>query len=104
MNAAPEREAPAAPRRAEEPTLATGQRASEPAARQPEPAPARESAWEARTQVRPQAARPEARPEPESQRESSQPRLSGLDPADRHDPAQEDDQLDIPAFLRRQAN
>ena len=105
MNAAPERDAPAAPRRAEEPTLSTGQHAGEPAARQPEPA--REPAGETRTQARPQAARPEARPEPQRaqpQRESSQPRLSGLDPADRHDPAQEDDQLDIPAFLRRQAN
>ncbi|MBK1666825.1 cell division protein FtsZ [Rhodovibrio sodomensis] len=112
---APEREAPAAPRRAEEPTLATGQRAAQPQARQPEsrqpesrqpephqPEPAREPAGETRTQARPQAARAEARPEP--QRESSQPRLSGLDPADRHDPAQDDDQLDIPAFLRRQAN
>jgi cell division protein FtsZ len=100
MNAGPEREAPAAPRRAEEPTLATGQRAAEPQARKPEPAQA--PAGETRTQARPEPEPQRAQPQP--QRESSQPRLSGLDPADRHDPAQEDDQLDIPAFLRRQAN
>ena len=100
MNAGPEREAPAAPRRAEEPTLATSQRAAEPQARKPEPAQA--PAGETRTQARPEPEPQRAQPQP--QRESSQPRLSGLDPADRHDPAQEDDQLDIPAFLRRQAN
>ena len=33
---------------------------------------------------------------------ASQPRLSGLDPADRL--SSDDDLLDIPAFLRRQAN
>lgn len=99
----PEREQPAAPRRAEEPTLATGRpaepqgRPSEPA-RQPEPA----AAGETRAQARPQQADPQRAQQPH--RETSQPRLSGLDPADRHEPAQEDDQLDIPAFLRRQAN
>jgi cell division protein FtsZ len=34
-----------------------------------------------------------------------QPRLAGLDPADRITPRKsEEDMLDIPAFLRRQAN
>jgi cell division protein FtsZ len=35
---------------------------------------------------------------------SAQPRLGALDPADRLRPAKEEDVLDIPAFLRRQAN
>jgi cell division protein FtsZ len=36
---------------------------------------------------------------------TAQPRLGGLDPVDRlATPAQQDDLLDIPAFLRRQAN
>jgi cell division protein FtsZ len=42
------------------------------------------------------AARPAAQP--------PQPRLGTLDPADRLAPAKEEDLLDIPAFLRRQAN
>ncbi len=49
-------------------------------------------------------ARPSVRPEPtvESQ---GKPRLGGLSPDDRNDVASaEDDLLDIPAFLRRQAN
>jgi cell division protein FtsZ len=35
---------------------------------------------------------------------AAQPRLGALDPADRLRPAKEEDVLDIPAFLRRQAN
>jgi cell division protein FtsZ len=35
---------------------------------------------------------------------AQQPRLGNLDPADRLKPAHDDDLLDIPAFLRRQAN
>jgi cell division protein FtsZ len=107
MHQPAEREQPAAPRRAEEPTLATG-RPAEP--RQPDPRQAQPRQPEPR-QPEPAAetrapARPHAEPQRahQPQRESNQPRLSGLDPADRHDPAQEDDQLDIPAFLRRQAN
>ena len=42
---------------------------------------------------------PRAAPTPQSQ-----PRLGALDPADRLRPAKEEDVLDIPAFLRRQAN
>jgi cell division protein FtsZ len=108
-NADAEREAPAAPRRSEEPTLATGRRTAEPQARAAQPEPAREPAAETRAPARGPSGRAEARPAPDQQRpqasqESSQPRLSGLDPADRQDSAQEDDQLDIPAFLRRQAN
>jgi cell division protein FtsZ len=34
----------------------------------------------------------------------AQPRLGALDPADRISPAKDEDLLDIPAFLRRQAN
>ena len=43
-----------------------------------------------------------AREAPAQPTEQPQPRLSGLDPADRL--ASDDDLLDIPAFLRRQAN
>ena len=35
---------------------------------------------------------------------AAQPRLGGLDPTDRIQPKSEDDLLEIPAFLRRQAN
>jgi cell division protein FtsZ len=34
----------------------------------------------------------------------AQPRLGALDPADRISPTKDEDLLDIPAFLRRQAN
>ena len=45
--------------------------------------------------------RPAAQPAPQQ----AQPRLSGLDPADRLAHRNGDDEiLDIPAFLRRQAN
>jgi cell division protein FtsZ len=43
-----------------------------------------------------------AREAPAQPTEQPQPRLSGLDPADRL--GGDDDLLDIPAFLRRQAN
>jgi cell division protein FtsZ len=35
---------------------------------------------------------------------SPQPKIAGLDPADRAKPARDEDDLQIPAFLRRQAN
>jgi cell division protein FtsZ len=45
------------------------------------------------------------RPAPQPAPQQAQPRLSGLDPADRLAPRNGDDEiLDIPAFLRRQAN
>ncbi len=47
------------------------------------------------------AAEPVARVAPSS---PTQPRLGPLEPADRLGPAKEEDLLDIPAFLRRQAN
>jgi cell division protein FtsZ len=46
-------------------------------------------------------AEPASRPAPAP---ATQPRLGALDPADRLRPAKEEDVLDIPAFLRRQAN
>ena len=58
--------------------------------------------------TRPQPApepQPQPKPQGHGQREQDQPRLSGLDPQDRQSgQSMEDDQLDIPAFLRRQAN
>ena len=48
------------------------------------------------------AAAPIAAPAP--QPAASQPRLGGLDPSDRIQSKSEDDLLEIPAFLRRQAN
>ncbi|HEX6842427.1 MAG TPA: cell division protein FtsZ [Stellaceae bacterium] len=43
-------------------------------------------------------------PPPRAATPPNQPRLGALDPADRLRPAKEEDVLDIPAFLRRQAN
>ncbi|MEI6203776.1 MAG: cell division protein FtsZ, partial [Enhydrobacter sp.] len=60
----------------------------------PEPAPAPRPAPESIVSVAPKAA---PRPAP------VQTSIS-LDPADRAKPAREDDDLQIPAFLRRQAN
>jgi cell division protein FtsZ len=49
--------------------------------------------------TRPAIIKPPPAPHPE------QPRLDGIDPQDRVRPSQqEEDLLDIPAFLRRQAN
>jgi cell division protein FtsZ len=48
-----------------------------------------------------------AEPEPQPQPRVApvtQPRLGALDPADRLTPSKDEDLLDIPAFLRRQAN
>ncbi|MCB2102374.1 MAG: cell division protein FtsZ, partial [Rhodobacterales bacterium] len=36
--------------------------------------------------------------------DEAQPRLGGLDPSDRIQGSPDEDMLDIPAFLRRQAN
>jgi cell division protein FtsZ len=55
----------------------------------------------ARAQAQAQAAAPAA---PAAPPPAAQPRLGGLDPVDRAAPAAQDDLLDIPAFLRRQAN
>ncbi len=62
--------------------------AATPAAPAPAPAPAVAAA--------PAATAPQAAP--------AQPRLGGLDPQDRLQAKSEDDLLEIPAFLRRQAN
>jgi cell division protein FtsZ len=52
-----------------------------------------------------QTAKPESRAAPESASKANQPRLTGLDPAERLGVSPSDeDLLDIPAFLRRQAN
>ncbi|HZB93274.1 MAG TPA: cell division protein FtsZ [Stellaceae bacterium] len=48
---------------------------------------------------------PEPQPQPQPRvAPMAQPRLGPLDPADRLTPAKDEDLLDIPAFLRRQAN
>jgi cell division protein FtsZ len=47
---------------------------------------------------------PLATPAPAPAPQAVQPRLGGLDPSDRLAPKAEDDLLEIPAFLRRQAN
>ena len=47
---------------------------------------------------------PAPAPQPAPQPATAQPRLGGLDPSDRLQPKSEDDLLEIPAFLRRQAN
>jgi cell division protein FtsZ len=53
----------------------------------------------------PDAASPPAPPQPARQVPPEQPRLGGLDLADRAPPSRSDEELlDIPAFLRRQAN
>ena len=54
----------------------------------------------------PQAARPEPRPEPRAEPKPApaQPALGGLDPAPAKDRDLQEDLLEIPAFLRRQAN
>jgi cell division protein FtsZ len=70
-----------------QPTLVAPQGGIMPAAVAPAPAPA---------PVQP----PLATPAPQA----VQPRLGGLDPSDRLAPKAEDDLLEIPAFLRRQAN
>ncbi len=49
-------------------------------------------------------AAPAQRAAPAPTQPSAQPRLGTLDPADRLSPHKEEDLLDIPAFLRRQAN
>jgi len=62
---------------------------------------------QAEPQAQPQRAKPaprlaREREIPAAEQPATQPRLSGLDPADRL--GGDDDLLDIPAFLRRQAN
>jgi cell division protein FtsZ len=55
----------------------------------------------ARAQAQTAAAAPAA---PATPAPAAQPRLGGLDPVDRASQPAQDDLLDIPAFLRRQAN
>lgn len=72
-------------------------------ARQPEPAPVRDV---------PMAAAPTPAPAPRAslpvrepaRTQPQQTKLGNLDPADRLKPTHDDDLLEIPAFLRRQAN
>ena len=45
-----------------------------------------------------------AQPAPRAQPQQAAPRLGGVDPAERAPQSSEEDYLDIPAFLRRQAN
>jgi cell division protein FtsZ len=58
----------------------------------------------ARTTTPEPAPRPAAQPAKPAAQTSSQPRLAPLEPDDRPNLSKEDDLLDIPAFLRRQAN
>ncbi|GGF17414.1 cell division protein FtsZ [Aliidongia dinghuensis] len=51
----------------------------------------------------PRAAQPAPRPQPQQQPQAA-PRLGAIDPAERAPQSSEEDYLDIPAFLRRQAN
>jgi cell division protein FtsZ len=83
-----------APRRSEEPRLNAGRG-------EPTGAGAAPSQPHAQAQAQPQG---QGQAQPQPRREQEQPRLSGLDPKDRQDRTQDEDQLDIPAFLRRQAN
>jgi cell division protein FtsZ len=97
-----ERDQPEPPRtRTSEPRLQGG-RAPDP---QQQP-PAQPAAPQRQAQQPPQQPQPAQPPrQPEANEPVSQPRLSGLDPMERHDArTTEEDQLDIPAFLRRQAN
>jgi len=50
------------------------------------------------------APRPAAQPAKPAVQPGTQPRLAPLEPDDRPNLSKEDDLLDIPAFLRRQAN
>ncbi len=88
-----ERDQPQMQPRASEPRLHGG-----PAGDEPRAAPAAPGA-------RPAPEQPQPPRQPDPGEAVSQPRLSGLDPMERQDArASEEDQLDIPAFLRRQAN
>ncbi|HEY1433550.1 MAG TPA: cell division protein FtsZ [Stellaceae bacterium] len=58
----------------------------------------------ARTTPPEPAPRPSVQPAKPSAQPSAQPRLAPLEPDDRPNLSKEDDLLDIPAFLRRQAN
>ncbi len=79
----------------------------EPAQPAPKPMPARSAspAQPERQAAQPQSSQPAPSRPAAAQSSGSQPRLSGLDPAERIGHSQaEEDLLDIPAFLRRQAN
>ncbi len=58
----------------------------------------------ARVTTPPPAPRPPAQPAKATVQSSAQPRLAPLEPDERPNLSKEDDLLDIPAFLRRQAN
>ena len=72
-------------------------------ARQPEPAPARDVPMTAAPNPAPapRASLPVREP---ARTQPQQTKLGNLDPADRLKPTHDDDLLEIPAFLRRQAN
>jgi len=57
-----------------------------------------------RARATPPELRPAAQPAKPAAQPSTQPRLAPLEPDDRPNLSKEDDLLDIPAFLRRQAN
>jgi len=94
-------EAPAAPSQPAAPRQAAPQQA---APRQAAPRPAARPAAPVAEQPAPTA--PQAAPRPQAPRaQPAQQRLAGVDPSSRPPlPPNEDDGLDIPAFLRRQAN
>ncbi|MGE0659600.1 MAG: hypothetical protein AB7O63_08910, partial [Reyranellaceae bacterium] len=73
---------------------------------QPEPMPAPQPVATPVAPPAPAAAAPAETPRPaEPKMRARQPTLGGLDPTDRLNSARaEEDMLDIPAFLRRQAN
>jgi len=95
-----DRDQPEPPRtRTSEPRLQGGRPPEEPRPQQP----AQPAAPQRQAQQPPQQPQQPRQPDPGDA--VSQPRLSGLDPMERHDArTTEEDQLDIPAFLRRQAN
>jgi cell division protein FtsZ len=89
-------------------SVGLGRRSEEPEAAPPAPRTARPMPQFERPQQRPTARQPDGRPgEPISEYARRPPGPQGLDPHGRPAPVHnsaEEDQLDIPAFLRRQAN
>jgi cell division protein FtsZ len=89
-------------------SVGLGRRAEgEPPAMAPVPRPARPAPQFERPQQRPTARNPEGRPSDPVSEYARRAAPQGLDPHGRSAPVHnsaEEDQLDIPAFLRRQAN
>ncbi len=99
----PQGEPLAAPQPAQADAVGAAATASGPLQPQPDPRRARRGMANIFTRVTGGARKP-AEPQPEAPA-PMQPRLGGLDPADRLPASKgEDDLLEIPAFLRRQAN